>query len=82
MKTVTATNVKSNLGEYMDAASREPVAITRQGRAHAVLVGWEEYQRLLAVEDAWWAERARQAEAGGMLGADESLAFLKAKLRA
>lgn len=82
MKTVTATIAKSNLGEYMDAAGREPVAITKQGRAHAVLLGWEEYQRLLAVEDAWWGERARQAEAEGVLGAEESLALLKGRLGA
>lgn len=80
MKT-TATALKNNLGEYLQAAAREPVTITRQGKAYAVLVSFEEYERLLELEDAWWARRAAEAEANGeFLGADASLAFLKDKL--
>lgn len=80
MKT-TATTLKNNLGEYLQAAAREPVTITRQGKAFAVLVSFEEYERLLELEDAWWARRAAEAEANGeFLGADASLAFLKDKL--
>ncbi|QAZ69254.1 type II toxin-antitoxin system Phd/YefM family antitoxin [Solidesulfovibrio carbinolicus] len=80
MKT-TATVLKNNLGEYLQAASREPVTITRQGKAYAVLLSVEEYERLLELEDAWWARRAAEAEAGGeFLGPEASLAFMRDRL--
>ncbi len=82
MKSATATALKNNLGEVMRAVAREPVRITRQGRDYAVMLSVEEYERLAAIEDAWWAERARQAEAGGgYLGEDASMAFLRERLR-
>lgn len=38
---VTATEFQQNVGRYQDAAQREPVTITKNGRAHAVLVSAE-----------------------------------------
>ena len=35
---VTSTEFQQNIGRYQDAAQREPVAITRNGRAHTVLM--------------------------------------------
>ncbi len=82
MKTATATQVKNSLGEYLDAALREPVVITKSGRSHSVLLSWEDYQRLAAMEDAWWGEQALAVErAGDILGAAESLDFLNAGLK-
>ena len=80
MKT-TATTLKNNLGEYLQAAAREPVTITRQGKAFAVLVSFDEYERLREMEDAWWARRAAEAESGGeFLGPEASMAFIKDRL--
>jgi prevent-host-death family protein len=35
---VTSTEFQQNVGRYQDAAQREPVAVTKNGRAHTVLV--------------------------------------------
>ena len=35
---VTSTEFQQNIGRYQDAAQREPVAVTKNGRAHTVLV--------------------------------------------
>jgi len=81
MKTATATTLKNNLGEVMQAVAREPVRITKQGRDYAVMLSITEYERLTALEDDWWAQRARQAEAeGGYLGEEEGMAVLTERL--
>lgn len=35
---VSATEFQQNVGRYQDAAQREPVAITKNGRPHTVLM--------------------------------------------
>ncbi|WP_119271960.1 type II toxin-antitoxin system prevent-host-death family antitoxin [Taklimakanibacter deserti] len=35
---VTSTEFQQNVGRYQDAAQREPVAITKNGRTHTVLM--------------------------------------------
>jgi len=51
----------SHFGEVIDAAQREPVSITRNGREIAVVMSQQEYARLLEVEDALLARRADEA---------------------
>jgi antitoxin Phd len=58
MKTIGAKDAKNGFGRMLDAAQREPVIIEKHGRAVAVLLSLEEYQRLEALDDAWWAARA------------------------
>ena len=60
--TVSATEVKIRFGEFMDKAQREPVTVEKTGRSYAVLLGYDEYQRLLALEDALWAAKADPGE--------------------
>ncbi|MFU8833162.1 MAG: type II toxin-antitoxin system Phd/YefM family antitoxin [Wenzhouxiangella sp.] len=45
MKTFTALEAKNRFGQVIDAAQREPVTITRQGRPSVVILSAEEYQR-------------------------------------
>ncbi len=45
MKTFTALEAKNRLGQVIDAAQREPVTVTRQGRPSVVILSAEEYQR-------------------------------------
>ncbi|MGY6587464.1 MAG: type II toxin-antitoxin system Phd/YefM family antitoxin [Wenzhouxiangella sp.] len=45
MKTYTALEAKNRLGQVIDAAQREPVTVTRQGRPSVVIVSAEEYER-------------------------------------
>ena len=75
MKSITAKEAKTNFGQLLDTAIREPVSITRNGRQVAVVLSLQDYQRLSAFEDAWWTRQAERNEAEGFLNADESEAF-------
>ena len=70
--TATATDVKNRFGEFMDKAQQEPVTVEKTGRSYAVLLGYDEYQRLIALEDAYWAAAATQAVASGYVGPAEA----------
>ena len=50
MTTVTSTEFQQNVGVYNDAAMREPVIITKQGREKLVLLAVEDYNRLKALD--------------------------------
>ncbi len=71
MKTITATEAKNKLGAVMDSALVEPVMIEKSGRNSVVIMAASEYERLTAMEDAYWAARAAKAEAGGFASANE-----------
>lgn len=74
---VTATEFKQKIGQYLDASERGPVIIKKSGRVKSVLISNRLYERFLAIEDAYWAQQARLAEAGGYLGEDETEKMLK-----
>ena len=44
--TVTAAEVSKNFGAYQDAAVREPVIITKNGRPRTVLIAYKDFVRL------------------------------------
>lgn len=71
MKIISATEVKNRLGAVMDSALVEPVMVEKSGRPAVVIVSAREYERLTALEDAYWADRAAKAEAGGWASAAE-----------
>lgn len=75
----TATDVKNRFGEFMDKAQIEPVTVEKTGRRYAVLIGFDEYMRLKALEDAYWGAAAERAEASGYVGADEAEKLLRLK---
>jgi prevent-host-death family protein len=74
---VTATEFKQKLGQYLDASERGPVIIKKSGRVKSVLISKQLYERFLTMEDAYWAQQAKLAEAGGYLGEDETEKLLK-----
>ncbi len=41
---VTSTEFQQNVGRYQDAAQQEPVAITKNGRTHTVLMSAAFYE--------------------------------------
>jgi prevent-host-death family protein len=43
---VTSAEVSKNFGAYQDAAVREPVIITKNGRPRTVLMAYEDFLRL------------------------------------
>jgi prevent-host-death family protein len=65
---ITATELKNRLGQYMDIAETEPVIIEKSVRKKSVLMSYAMYERLVALEDTKRAERAKQAEMGGYVG--------------
>lgn len=71
MKTITATEAKNKLGTFIDLALAEPVMIEKSGRKSVVILSATEYERLTAMEDAYWAIRALKAEAAGFATAEE-----------
>jgi prevent-host-death family protein len=44
--TVTAADMSKNFGAFQDAAVREPVIVTKNGRPRTVLMAYEDYLRL------------------------------------
>ncbi len=44
---ISATEFQQNVGRYQDAAMREPVTITKNGRDHTVLVSAELFEAIL-----------------------------------
>jgi prevent-host-death family protein len=61
--TVTAAQVSKNFGAYQDAAVREPVVITKNGRPRTVLLAYEDFVRL--------SKRERRVELTHELGPSE-----------
>jgi prevent-host-death family protein len=82
MKSFNAKDAKTHFGRLIDTAIREPVSITRNGRQVAVVLSVQDFERLAAMEDAWWARRAERNEEDGFLSGDESEALLKGLLDA
>ena len=81
MVTVTATEIKNKLGHYLQVALVEPVVVEKTKQRVAVLISMKEYERLIKLEDAYWGERAKAAEAGGYLSKAETKEFIEASLR-
>ena len=48
----------------------------------AIMLFWSEYQRLQALEDAWWAREAAKAEAEGYLGPARTAQFFQRRRKA
>ena len=79
---ISATEAKIHFGKLLDTARRENVSIDKQGRSIAVMVSIEEYERLNEIEDKWWALRADDAKANGLLSEEESEKVLEELLNA
>lgn len=46
MRTITAYEAKNRFGQLLEAAQREPVAVTKQGRPVSVVLSVEDYERM------------------------------------
>ncbi len=69
---MSASDAKNNFGELLDFAKTRPMKIEKNGRLVAVVISAEEFERLEAMEDAWWGRRAEEAIKEGFLTAEES----------
>ena len=66
--TFTAKEAKNNFGRLLDEARHSPVAVERNGKPIAVVMSTQEYEEFEARRDAYWGERAKQAEKKGYIG--------------
>jgi antitoxin Phd len=82
MEKVSATEIKNRLGTYLDHAIVAPVVVEKSGRPFVVMLSYKEYERLTALEDAYWGERAKAAEKSGYLSEEESMRLLNEGLGA
>ena len=80
MRTLTATEIRHKFGAVVEGLKTEPVLVEKSGRPVAVILSYEEYERLQELEDAWWGEQASKAAAEGLLSAEETASWLKEKL--
>lgn len=81
MKTASATDVKNHFGEYLQSSLKEPLVIEKTGRPVAVMISMEDYERLQALEDAYWVKKAEEAESGGYLGVVATKKFISSRRR-
>ncbi|KAB2724337.1 type II toxin-antitoxin system Phd/YefM family antitoxin [Brucella intermedia] len=72
--TVTAAAISKNFGAYQDAAVRDPVIITKNGRPRTVLLAYEDYLRLM--------RRERRVELTATLTEDDLAAVEAASMEA
>ena len=72
MQSWTASEAKNRLGQAIDTALVEPLALTKQGRVVVVMMSAAEYNSLLATEEDALKWRALEGEASGYLSAEES----------
>lgn len=79
---ITSTELKKYLEQYLEQAETIPVMVEKSGQIKSVLISYELYERLIPLmEDEYWLERAKQAEAEGYFGPEVSETLLN-KLRA
>ncbi|MBI4829242.1 MAG: type II toxin-antitoxin system Phd/YefM family antitoxin [Nitrospinae bacterium] len=78
---IDATAFQRNGGLYFQKAAAEPVTITKHGRPAVTLISHDEYERLKAMEDAYWAIRAKAAESSGALGHKKALRLIEEAAR-
>jgi len=77
MISVNATELKNRMGRYLQQAVSEPVIIEKTHRPFAVILSYDEYERLRSLEDSYWIEKAKQAEKEGFVGVEESMKFIR-----
>ncbi len=82
MTSITATEAKNRFADLVDLARTEPITITRNDRAVAVILSPAEYAKLLASDDAYWGEQAKKTKASDFLSTAQSSEFLNSILNA
>ncbi len=82
MTVLSATELKTRLGQCMDLAQTEPVVVRKSGRDYAVLISQAEFERYQALEDRYWGERAEAGRQSGYLTPEETAASIRRRLDA
>lgn len=78
---VTATELETHFEHYLDVAIKQPVFIEKSGKQCAVLISFEEYEKVTAfyaaIEDKYWGNLAVQAKKEGSFQGDAMAELLK-----
>lgn len=82
MRTETATNAKTRFGQILENSLLEPVLIQKSGRNIAVIMSYNEYERIKQLEDQYWGLKAAKAKKEGFIGTKESEKLLRELLNA
>ena len=86
MKLFSASDARRRFGRLLKIAKREPVTITKNGRAAAMMLSVSDKELIAAVEgfleERYWVERIADAERGGYIGARDSNRILSEVLNA
>jgi PHD/YefM family antitoxin component YafN of YafNO toxin-antitoxin module len=80
VKSASATEIRNDFGAFLDRSRSEPRAIQRTGRPVRVLLSWQEHERLIALEDAYWGQQAAAAEKESYVGSEAAMVSLRAKM--
>ena len=70
---ITATELNKHPGMYLAEALKNPIVVEKTGRPVVVMVSYEQYMKL---EDAFWGERAIEADKEKSLGVKKTMDFL------
>jgi prevent-host-death family protein len=79
---VSASDAKQKFGQIIDAARTAPVVINKSGKPSVVMISFERFEELQAMEDAYWIAQAEASLASGFFGAEKTAEALKEKLDA
>jgi prevent-host-death family protein len=86
MKSFTASDARRRFGRLLETARREPVTITKNGRAAAMMLSASDKELIVAIEgfieERYWCERIADAERGGYIGLEKSNRILSEALNA
>ena len=86
MKSFTASDARRRFGRLLKTVQSEPVTITKNGRAAAIIVSTSDKELIsdmeVFLEDRQWCERIADAERGGYIGVDESALIMSEALNA
>ena len=76
MKTMSAVDAKTRFGQFIDAAQREPVIVTKKDRPVGVFFSIDD------IQDTIWGEEVSRANSEGYLSAQDSADRLNALIHA
>ena len=68
---VTASDLKSRLGQYLEAAQAKPAIVEKSGGASSVVLSKRRSNQLCRLEDMLWDMKARNAKKEGFLSDEE-----------
>lgn len=79
MKTITSTDATQHFADAVKLGLKEPVLITKDGVPQSVLMGWNEYQRLIKLEKDFWGKLGWIAESVGFMDDTEMNQWIEEK---